>query len=629
MDREENLEVLSTALPELAEVLSTVSDFDHVRMSETRQGEQNLELLIQNEWRPLHAQYSADREAKKWFRDCHLSNVQVLYVYGLGLAYSYLELQEWLHSASDHYVVYLEDDIAVWNQWVETDVASEMLQDEQVIFVDLSSSNVTVEQIAYELSYYFVHLKYRITALPSYQLYKGNVFDAIQTQLRHRAAFVSYAAGEFLGFGASFFQNCYSNFLRIKGCYTSKHLIDAFKGVPAVICGAGPSLNKNIHLLKELQNKAIIFAGGSAVNALTARGIVPHFSATVDPNFEQFKRMSAHSGYEVPTFFVTRTHREVLDALHGPKMYLPENGSYPISRWFEEALGIEAWERQDGCNVLHLTMDLARQMGCNPIIFVGMDLAFTGLKNYADSVVSSTQVSQESITSGEDLNSHAFVRTGFDGTPVHTLWKWVAESNYTSTYIKSFPETRFINSTEGGLGVKGLPNLPLKSVLSTLPDLEQDLRNWVHTLIQKGALSDSSADRVHRCFDDLEKSLSECLETCQEMDQCFLDLKTALKEGEASKVECIKEAISTNKQKLEGEFAYTQVLDPVHQVRSVLMERKWHELERDENCPSELDKLLERCEYSREEIRALHKSAEVNLACLKSALQAGASCGVL
>lgn len=46
--------------------------------------------------------------------------------------------------------------------------------------------------------------------------------------------------------------------------------------VPAVLCGAGPSLADNLEPLKQLQHRAVIVAVGHAVKTLRAAGITPH-----------------------------------------------------------------------------------------------------------------------------------------------------------------------------------------------------------------------------------------------------------------------------------------------------------------------------------------------------------------
>ena len=55
------------------------------------------------------------------------------------------------------------------------------------------------------------------------------------------------------------------------------------KGCPIVIISPGPSLDKNIHLLKALKGRAILMAAAQCAGALEAAGVVPDFIVVADP----------------------------------------------------------------------------------------------------------------------------------------------------------------------------------------------------------------------------------------------------------------------------------------------------------------------------------------------------------
>jgi len=56
--------------------------------------------------------------------------------------------------------------------------------------------------------------------------------------------------------------------------------------------------------------------------------------------------------------------------------------------WIDEKLGIEGAENlRSGSSVSNLSLDIARYMGCNPIIVIGQNLSFPNLESYADGAV--------------------------------------------------------------------------------------------------------------------------------------------------------------------------------------------------------------------------------------------------
>ena len=60
-------------------------------------------------------------------------------------------------------------------------------------------------------------------------------------------------------------------------------LTDLFTGIPAIVVGAGPSLDENLPVLRHLQDRALLVAVDTAVRPLLAAGIHPHLVVSVDP----------------------------------------------------------------------------------------------------------------------------------------------------------------------------------------------------------------------------------------------------------------------------------------------------------------------------------------------------------
>lgn len=74
-------------------------------------------------------------------------------------------------------------------------------------------------------------------------------------------------------------------------------LEDKFKQHPAILVAAGPSLEKNVHYLKEAKGKAVIICADTVLGYLLARDIVPDFVVSVDP---QDTTYSKYQGVDIP-----------------------------------------------------------------------------------------------------------------------------------------------------------------------------------------------------------------------------------------------------------------------------------------------------------------------------------------
>jgi 6-hydroxymethylpterin diphosphokinase MptE-like len=359
--------------------------------------------------------------------------------------------------------------------------------------------------------------------------------EALYLQLVGAGARSTTLIDEFRRMGDLFYENFYANLLELPGRYAAAGLRGKFEGVPAIICGAGPSLDRNAHLLSELSDRALIFAGGSALNALSNRGICPHFGAGLDPHPAQVERILTNSAFELPMFFRGRWAKQILPILQGPGLYLGGAGGYPIADWFDERLGIPQLPVDEGFNVIHLCIGIARQLGCSPIVLVGMDLALTDDRLYADHIVEDPRWSPETFYDAP------IERPGIDGRPVRTLWKWVAESEWIGA------QPNLINATEGGLGMPGVPNQPLAS-LSWGPS--RPLEEEVHRAIQSSPLS------VTR---------EQILEACGEVRESLIRVRNHLE-----KLENLSGGVAALHQvEMEEELAHQHILAPLSMVEGI------------------------------------------------------------
>src|SRR5690606_30787893 len=87
------------------------------------------------------------------------------------------------------------------------------------------------------------------------------------------------------------FRNLLKNFRYLSKSFQAESLKGCFQGIPAIICGAGPSLTQALPVLSECKEKALLIAGGSTITALSKNGILPHLSLAVDPNPEEYERL--------------------------------------------------------------------------------------------------------------------------------------------------------------------------------------------------------------------------------------------------------------------------------------------------------------------------------------------------
>ncbi len=273
---------------------------------------------------------------------------------------------------------------------------------------------------------------------------------------------------------------------------TAWDLRDKFQGRPLIVTAAGPSLAKNIDQLRNIQGRAIILAFEHTAKPLLDRDIMPDVVVTIDPDDTTY-RLAGFPMEELPCLVCAATCVPKLPRLGAPVVALASVNDVGIDGWLFEATGAEIPKLSGSGSVSHAALSLGEIWGCDPIIFIGLDLAYTGNQAYVGfgpdggmkvNAGSDGQVKLEgSVVPGEwgELK-HVPCQTGGSVATstvyAHFIW-WFED------YLAGpRPSARVINATEGGALIRGMDHLPLAQALGFLPSNAppHSLREVVRTL---------------------------------------------------------------------------------------------------------------------------------------------------
>ena len=152
------------------------------------------------------------------------------------------------------------------------------------------------------------------------------------------------------------------------------------KGLPVVIISPGPSLDKNIHLLKALKGRAILMAAAQCARALQAAGVVPDFIIIADP------------GNLV--YFLDGVDTSQVDGLIAGVSCHPEFFKKPFKNTiaFNANSALDAWISDIFGDTLPISAAgsvsidcffIAKYWECSQIIMVGLDLALSEGRGYS------------------------------------------------------------------------------------------------------------------------------------------------------------------------------------------------------------------------------------------------------
>lgn len=560
---------------------------------------------------------SPKSEAAEWIKSLPKENFKLLYVYGVGLGNYFLSLKEWLEEDPERHVVFFEDDLAVLKRFFEQDIAASILTHDRVNVCFLSDPKDD-RGVLETLYWSFILTPFHITALKSYGANKGRQFEEFAHKIAYSTTMKNALVDEYLRYGVAFFKSFYPNILELHRSYWGNALFGKFKGVPAIICGAGPSLEKQIPLLKTLKSRALIFAGGSALNALSSNGLLPHFGAGIDPNPAQFLRLSASQAHGVPFFYRNRMFTDAFRKIRGPRLYVSGAGGYDVAEYYEEKFGLTSDYLDEGHNVVNFCTEVASRLGCHPIIYIGMDLAFTGMKSYTGGVEEKVDIDEEALLNAQDEEKKGLKRKDIYGKPILTLWKWIAESEWLGEFAKNHPDISFLNATEGGIGLAGIPNIPFKQAAEKELCRTFDLIGRVHGEIQMSSIPQVTEEKVVQATTDLKESLKRCMEW---IDMIGEDVQKQQK-SENILLDNPSGRSALAETELYDEPGYQFILDMFHQVYSRVLNKKITEIR-----VNKQDKFDERTiakkklELQLEKLQFLRNAAEANIVLIDYALK--------
>lgn len=224
-----------------------------------------------------------------------------------------------------------------------------------------------------------------------------------------------------------------------------------FKKTPAILVGAGPSLDKNIHYLKEAHGKALILASDAAYKPLVHHGIFPSMTVCLDPQEEITKFFTGVAHRDVTLIAPTIIHPHVIDIWQGNVVFYHQHApDIPILMEIINQLP-QLGALTPGGSVLSVGYHLAYEMGCDPILFLGQDLSYPKTKTYSrlganegETLTGTLNRQQENIVYEEDMN----------GVRLPTLKSMSVSKQWFNwaftTWKRDLPLT-VVNCSEGGI----------------------------------------------------------------------------------------------------------------------------------------------------------------------------------
>lgn len=296
------------------------------------------------------------------------------------------------------------------------------------------------------------------------------------------------------------FDNFLNNLKYLAMSTPVNELKDKYKGVPAVIVSAGPSLSKNIDYLKKGGNR-LVLSGGRTLRTLIEKEIVPNCVASVDFSEVAFKLVDGYlNKFDVPLVISDNTNTKILEEHNGNKFFFSAN------EFLNNIWKTDIKELFGGGSIAHTLTLLAIHMGCNPIVFIGQDLAYTGDRGH--DILAENTWQKLTFENFYRNNSDIYVED-INGKPVRTSVQLNDYRLSLEKIIKENPNTTFINATEGGANINGATNKLFKDVIQGFQE------GCVEPFNSKSNNVDKT-NEVIRKLQETNKSIKGYIDLCQQ-----------------------------------------------------------------------------------------------------------------
>jgi hypothetical protein len=264
-------------------------------------------------------------------------------------------------------------------------------------------------------------------------------------------------------------------------------LFDAFSGVPAVITAAGPSLDDTLDELRRVEGRALLIAVDTTLPALIGAGLAPHLAVGVDPSEGNARHLMESPSCE-QTLIVAEGSLDprAIDPFADRTFFLRVGESDPWP-WLL-AHGIDRGRLRTWGSVLTTALDLAVRAGCDPIVFAGADLAFTGDRPYCRGTVYekgwavSVDLGYElAFTWRSEVDArHPIEAVDLHGRPTRTSTSLQAFRDWIVSQSHRLADRRLVNVSPAGILYGGrIERGSLADVLParSFPGLRDDLRS--------------------------------------------------------------------------------------------------------------------------------------------------------
>ena len=411
-------------------------------------GEQILAIKEEEAIWYLQSRYNAERAASQWAEQLkeRVKNNSVIIVFGFGDGSYVRKLLQYNREAQ--IIVYEPCAEIFWQVCGRTDVA-ELLEKECVhLLIGGISENLFSTYLEVLISYANFRLV-EMCVLPNYDRLFAELYRNMLDQRLFIAKQIIFSRNTEIVYGREFIHNILSSSKDVIEQYSIVQLIDIVKkkeisAMPAVLVSAGPSLDKNIEQLKEMEDSVFIMTVDTALNTVLAHGIMPDMTITIDGH-KPLTLFEDERINHIPMAVSIASNEKVIRQSRAKRFYELREDEYLGILYGELDKSVQGLPT--GGSVANNALSLLVLMGFETVIFMGQDLAYPGGVRHAFDAYHMEHPLLEGV--------HYYEVEDIHGEKILTEENMELYLKWFESYIALTPEVRFVDATEGGVKIHG------------------------------------------------------------------------------------------------------------------------------------------------------------------------------
>lgn len=264
-------------------------------------------------------------------------------------------------------------------------------------------------------------------------------------------------------------ENNYKNIDAIIESNKLEEIKNKFVGYPAIIVASGPSLDKNINILHEAQDKALIIACDASMNACKKYGVKPDAVASIERDIPTYQYYYKDKSFDDDLVLVgpSLLWPQIFEDFAGKKI-ITSKVNTGIEKWWKDNFKSFEFLNQ-GMSSANVAFAYAKAAGCNPIILIGQDLAYTANKKH--SKLTHTEFEGENDSSESD----GLMTEDIYGNLVLTDDIYNMFRSWFEIQIMMNKELQVIDATEGGAKIHGSEIMTLRESIDKYCKKEMEI----------------------------------------------------------------------------------------------------------------------------------------------------------